>query len=402
MKERQVLASCIKSRDAWNAVADHVQPDEFSEQGSIIFDTINAYYTRDSSCHTCDVDVLASQVSGKVSEKHRDMFSGLVTELAAVETSPANVIDDFLGHRRELARQELASALLSNDEGAVEEKLSKYEALLSQSDLEDDGPRVERGTPVRDLVEDNFDPRHLIPILPESLNKRLEGGVKRGHHVVLFARPEMGKTMTVINMIAGFLQQDLTVLYIGNEDPLPDIQMRVINRLTGMTRQEVMADPDKAQELAEQYNYDSLILASMAPGTVREVTQLMEDWKPDVLVLDQLRNLNMRQDNFVRALEQAAQTARAWAKGYNCVVVSVTQAGDSASGKSLLDLGDVDNSNTGIPATADLMLGIGATEAHATRGEIVFSLPKNKVSGWHGSVTVQTQPQLSQLISYGD
>ncbi len=141
------------------------------------------------------------------------------------------------------------------------------------------------------------------------------------------------------------------------------------------------------------------MLKGLAPGTPREITKELEQHRPDVLVLDQLRNLDMKNDHFTQALEAAAKQARAWAKRYDCVVVSVTQAGDSASGKSVLDLGDVDSSNTGIPATADVMLGIGATENHTARGEVVFSLPKNKVSGRHEFFSVQTHPMLSKLTS---
>ena len=127
----------------------------------------------------------------------------------------------------------------------------------------------------------------------------------------------------------------------------------------------------------------------------------MEKYKPDVLVLDQLRNLNMHQDNYVLKLEEAATQARTWAKKYSCVVVSVTQAGDSASNKAVLDLGDVDYSNTGIPAQADVMIGLGANDHHARNGELVISLPKNKVSGNHEYFTVGVEPHLSQIVSLG-
>ncbi len=64
----------------------------------------------------------------------------------------------------------------------------------------------------------------------------------------------------------------------------------------------------------------------------------------------------------------------------------------------MLDLGDVDYSNTGIPAQADVMIGLGATNRNVQRGEIVISLPKNKVSGKHEYFAVLVEPTLSQLI----
>ena len=79
----------------------------------------------------------------------------------------------------------------------------------------------------------------------------------------------------------------------------------------------------------------------------------------------------------------------------------MTQAGDSAARKAVLDLGDVDYSNTGIPAQADLMVGLGANDHHAKNGEIVFSLPKNKISGVHEYFACAVEPQLSKIVSLG-
>jgi len=190
------------------------------------------------------------------------------------------------------------------------------------------------------------------------------------------------------------------VLYVGNEDPIDDINMRMVNRLSGMTKEQVLSDPEKADEKSRANGYENIVLAPLTPGTPREITALIENHQPDVLVLDQLRNLNMMNDNYVLALESAAKQARQWAKRYSCVVVSVTQAGDSAEGKAVLDMGDVDYSNTGIPAQADVMIGIGANKTHKDNGEVVFSLPKNKVSGVHEYFACQVRPHLSQIMSY--
>jgi len=158
-------------------------------------------------------------------------------------------------------------------------------------------------------------------------------------------------------------------------------------------------DPQKADKLAREQGYENIILHSAAPGTPRSIQNLLDRYNPDVLVLDQLRNINTGNDNYVLKLEEAATHARNWAKGYSCVVVSVTQAGDSASGKAALDLGDIDYSNTGVPAQADVMIGLGGTEHHRAAGELIISLPKNKVSGVHEAFAVTVLPHLSQILS---
>jgi predicted ATP-dependent serine protease len=270
--------------------------------------------------------------------------------------------------------------------------------MASDSLGEADAPEIRQGLPVEELIAESFTEDGLIEVWPPTLNARLDGGVKPGHHLIVFARPEMGKTMAVIEMMAGFVSQGLTVLYVGNEDPISDVNMRIVNRLSLMNKFEVLNNPVEADTKAREAGYDLLIMASLTPGTPREITALIEEHQPDVLVLDQLKNLNMLNDNKVLALEEAAQQARQWAKRYSCVVVSVTQAGDSASGKAILDMGDVDWSNTGIPGACDLIIGLGAAERNLQRGELVISLPKNKISGKHEYFAVLADPTLSQLI----
>jgi archaellum biogenesis ATPase FlaH len=398
MKEKQVLASAIQSNEAYSAIADHVEHSDLSEQGWIIWQGITKYYDADPSATHCDIELLQGAVARLVSaDKHKEMFRELVATVGAADCSPANVVTDLLATKREVVGHELANALLTGHE--TQRLMGDYQDLLGQTAFDDaDETETRQGYSVEGLCEEGFSPEGLIQVWPLSLNKRLDGGLKPGHHVVLFARPEMGKTMTVIDMIAGFLHQGLKVLYVGNEDPINDINMRVVNRLSGMNKFEVLNNPKEADRKVRDAGYDLLIMAALSPGSTREITQLIEKHEPEVLVIDQLRNLNMHNDNFVLSLDEAAKSARTWAKRYSCVVVSVTQAGDSASGKSVLDMGDVDFSNTGIPATADLMIGLGANERNLQRGEIVFSLPKNKVSGKHEYFAVLTEPQLSQLI----
>jgi hypothetical protein len=374
--------------------------DDLTEQGWIIWQGVANYYAHDQEAGNVDPEILGDSLARTVAaDKHKQLFRTLVRDLHQAETSPANIVRDFLETKRDAVGQRLASCILSGER--PNGVLTEYTDLLTREDLaftEEETGEERVGFSVEELVAEGYNPDGLIRVSPTNLNDRLDGGVKPGHHLILFARPEMGKTMMTIEMMAGFARQGLTVLYCGNEDPLDDINMRVVNRLSGMTKQEVMQNPREADKKAREYGYENIILKALAPGTPREITALIEKYKPDVLVLDQLRNLNMGQDNYVLKLEEAATQARTWAKRYSCVVVSVTQAGDSASGKAVLDLGDVDYSNTGIPAQADVMIGMGQSPAQAAAGEIMISLPKNKVSGNHEYFACTVEPHLSKIL----
>jgi len=113
-----------------------------------------------------------------------------------------------------------------------------------------------------------------------------------------------------------------------------------------------------------------------------------------------LSNINVsvsKSESKSGSLEQAAKEARGLAKRNNTLVVSVTQAADSATGRIVLGRGDVHNSNIGIPGQVDLMLGIGADESMEQRGLREISLVKNKISGNHDHFTVRFNPVLSRV-----
>ena len=116
------------------------------------------------------------------------------------------------------------------------------------------------------------------------------------------------------------------------------------------------------------------------------------------MVIDQLRNIDVDSENRTQALEKAATEARNTAKKFDIPVISVTQAGDSASGRTILSRGDIDGSNVGMPATADLMLGIGCTMEMEQRNMRVLSFPKNKISGRHEPINITIDPLLSRVV----
>lgn len=400
MKEHNILGSVIQSREAYEQVKHFVGRQDLSEQGWFIWEGVVDYYDADDGCLSIEAELLAASVSRRVAaDKHKEAFRSTILGLGTYEGSVPNVVADLLARKREAAGNRLAAAILSGEKpnGA----LTEYTELLDATELEDETDTEEdrQGYSVTDLCATSFTREGLIRVNPASLNSRLDGGVRPGHHIVLFARPEMGKTMMTIEMMAGFCEQGLKTLYCGNEDPIADINMRVVNRLSGMTKLEVLNKPEEADVKARESGYENIILHSMAPGTPRGITKLIEKYKPQVLVLDQLRNINTGNDNYVLKLEESATHARNWAKKYSCVVVSVTQAGDSAANKVALDLGDVDYSNTGIPGQADVMIGLGGNQNHKAAGEIVISLPKNKVSANHDAFAVTTEPHLSKILA---
>lgn len=397
MSERTLLSSLINSREAYDRIIDRLLQSDVTDAGWLILGHVRDYYHADPSAQAVDHELLVQSVERAVTNpKQRDALVELTREVAATKTSPPNVVKQFIAMKREVVGSRLAAAIVGGeDQESVNKLLAEYDEWNKADALDEDEEVILNALDLTAFIEKASDQSNLIKIAPKALNDRLDGGLLRGHHVVVFARPEMGKTLFIVNMIAGFLSQNLTVLYVGNEEPVQDTYLRVVCRLTGRPKYEVLSNPDSATRVTQEKGIRKLHMASLSPGTPRQVEELVEKVKADVLIVDQLRNIQVKEDNFTQQLEKVARAVRQIGKRTNTLVVSVTQAGDSATNKSVLEMGDVDSSNTGIPAQADLMVGIGADQNAVAANRRTISLPKNKRGGTHEYFSVLIDPQTS-------
>jgi replicative DNA helicase len=403
MHEQKIIATLLKSREAYEAVHEHLDAGDFSPESNLLLDYIRDYYSRDSAANSVDVDIVLGRLKRKLTNpKHFTLMETTLRNLP--EASPANVAKEILEVKRYRQGLSLASALTGGgDRDKVSSLLEQYNKLHEASEVGSAETSEEEvsGLDLPSLVTTHFDRSSLIPIYPAPLNERLDGGAKPGHHILVFAPTEMGKTLFAINMVGGFLHHGLPVLYIGNEDPIADIQMRLASRLTGLNKHEIEADPKAAMAALAGRNVDKFHIVEMSPGTFPRISKLVEKYSPKIVVLDQLRNIDVKSDNRTQALEKAATEARNLAKRCGVLVVSITQAGDSASGRRILTRGDVDGSNVGIPGQCDVMVGIGATEEEEEKGFRTISLPKNKLGGRHDPFTCSVDTQHSKVIDHG-
>lgn len=399
MNEQKILSALIKSRKTWEAVKEHIDPKDLGSDTNRILGYVNEYYNADSSAGFADIDILCGRVAREIpNEKHSRMLQEVLRALPDV--SSVNVGKELCALKAHSLGLHIASDLSQGRQGRevrklIEQYLTVSEAEGLDSEADED---ITESWEVKDLVTENYNRENLIQIWPTPLNERLDGGARPGHHLLVFAPTEMGKTLIILNMVSGFTAQGLRTLYVGNEDPVADLQMRFITNLVGRPKQDIIKWPDRAQQIVDQKGYKNVIFAPLAPGTFAKIRRLVDKFKPNVVVLDQLRNLDVDSENRTQALEKAATEARNLAKSCQVLVVSVTQAGDSASGKRVLGRGDVDGSNVGIPGQADVMIGIGATEEDEKHNRRWLSFPKNKLSGNHDPLEITIDPITSRVV----
>jgi KaiC/GvpD/RAD55 family RecA-like ATPase len=401
MSEHRLLSASIKDRGAWETIKDTVDESIWSPEGGIIWNLVGEYYSLDKSCKHADPTILCERAERQVvSNKISEIVVQGIKSLVELDVSAANVAAEAVSLKAHILGNKIQAKLSSPKPSPQEVKELMNEWISVHDKGENAGILGEflSGTSASELVARTFTHEGLIKLYPKALNDAIDGGIRGGHHVLVFAPTEMGKTLFTINLCYGFLRQNLRVLYVGNEDPAADIQMRMMSRLTGMSKYEIIDNPIVCDDLLSKRNWGKFIFANFSPGTFGGIHKAIDEYGPQVLVLDQLRNINVSSENRTQALEKAATEARNTAKKYGIPCISVTQAADSASGKKVLDRGDVDGSNVGIPAQIDLMIGLGADgEMEATNMRMI-SLVKNKLSGRHTPIPIEIDPLHSRVL----
>jgi KaiC/GvpD/RAD55 family RecA-like ATPase len=383
MLDARLVSAAIESRDAYEKVAPWIVGKDMTPPAAFWWKHVEAWYERDPQAKSVDKDLLRESVAIP-NPKHREGLYAFLVELPESD-SPANAAHVALLLQRRNAGLELSAAIASNDEDKARSLLPRYQELMDATELRANVATrrvaAEWGELDKLVGEDR-----RVPILPSRLNVRLGGGALPGHHILLFARPEAGKTTVALNMAAGFLKAGQKVLYVGNEDSIDVLKQRMLCRLTGMTEQEVSKDRELAYTLARQRAPDDKFrMVHLDDASVADVRAEVEDFGPTVLFIDQIRNLRSSEDEMTRKLERVAIEVRALLSEHQLIGVSVTQANDRSSRYSerppvWLTMTDVDSSRTGLPAQADLMVGIGYDDEMYVRNQRALSLPKNKLS----------------------
>ena len=381
--EQKILAACLASREAYSTVAAHTDVSALSVEGKEVFALVEEYYDNDPEAKCVDREVLSNRVEGRFSNpKHVAKFKAILAGLPE-DVSVENIRKDIVAFKRHEVGQKLAASLsIDPDSDEALNLMDSYMRLVEEEDASE--ADVMQGVTFRHLFEGVLNPEKLIPMYPPPLNNATDGGAMPGHHILVYGESDMGKSLFVIALMAFWARHGYKVLFLENEEPLEFTIARLGSCMTGLTKAEIRADMDRAYEIAVARGYNNIVMKNVNPGTPREIEHLVRKYKPDILIYNQIRNMSINGDNRTGQLEKAATAMRTIAKKYEVLAVSVTQAGDSASGKLILERGDVDSSNVGIPGQCDLMIGLGANGEYLSRGHRMVTLAKNKLSPVQG------------------
>jgi KaiC/GvpD/RAD55 family RecA-like ATPase len=362
---------------------------------------IGDYYERDHEAKAVSRDTLRSIGLGAVAATQVDSLGTYLDGLKPV--SAANVLADIIGHKRSQEGLRLAQLLTNpeSDLGLVRETLDGFASLCEAA---------ERGTRQlsvldTDEVHSAYDPETIVPLYPKPLRSQcMGGGAQPGHHILIFGRPEAGKSLMAIHMAAGAAHAGKKVLYFGNEESVRTHYTRMACNLAGRKLADFQDNGDAIIEVANSRGLQNVTFIELTPGTLAEVEQGIVQFKPNLVVVDQLAGLDVGESNPVRAIDRAARGFRTLLLKHGIVGLSVSQAGDRTERHgqlppAFLSMGDVYGSRTGLPAQVDLMIGIGYDQEMYDRDVRGVSLPKNKLGGSHTPFKIRIDKQMSRVRS---
>jgi replicative DNA helicase len=399
MQERQLIKLLLKKK-FYDNNKSKVSKTTFTNGLGNVFTTIqkaHEEYQQDLSIDEL-IDLHLEKYNPALTRAARVNFESMVDEIRKEQEPSEDVAADILTavHKRNLAHK--VAVVATDIFNGHDRSFNDIKDLLEGTQTE----TQEEEAVTDDIGElmDSLDIQTKFEFNLPSLHEQVPG-IGAGNLVILFARPESGKTAFWVNLVGGiqgFASQGAKVHALINEEPAVRTQMRVINAHTGMTKDEIVDNMDVAKDKWKDIK-DNVKLMDTVDWTIDDVNNHCEQHKPDILIIDQLDKVNVvgnfsRTDEKLRAVYTGA---REIAKRHDCCVIAISQASADAHGKTSISFDMMENSKTGKAAEADLIIGIGK---HGSLDSLdttrVLCISKNKISGYHGEITCNIEPQLSR------
>ena len=407
--ENRIIKFCL-NRDFFEENRKRISKKNFTNGLAEVYTVIGDTYKKHDKIQKLSVEELKDAYFNiykpASTTAHRQKMEAILDNIGNDNTEyNADIVSDTLKNLRMLehARQVIEQA---NDIWNGKSKsLSTVKKLVEEFD--EDVIESEDGlTPVTKDIGEMLDAVSVTSKWKfniKTLGDRIDG-VGEGNLMVIFARPETGKTAFWVSLVAGyegFAHQGAKVHCFINEEPAVRTQMRMVSAWTDMHKLDIQ---DSMKEATEEWDKisDNIICHDSVDWSLESLDKYCEENKPDIVIVDQLDKINVegtfsRGDERLRAIYLGA---REIAKRRNIALIGVSQANAEAEGSAVLSFDMMENSRTGKAAEADLIIGIGKAQQDGDTPNFLRNLNgiKNKINGWHGIVNSILVPEKSRYI----
>ena len=402
--EQTILRNLIHNEDYLRKVLPFLKDEYFSDRTEkAIFKEITDFTNEYNNAPTTE----ALEISLKDKRNlTNDEVEKCETTLKELETPPAEKTEiQWLIDKTEKFCQEKAiyNAVLGSisildgkdkaqDKGAIPKILSDALAVSFDSSV---------GHDYLEDYDERYDFYHRkeerIPFDLEYFNKITKGGLPAKTLNIALAGTGVGKSLFMCHVAAGCMTQGKNVLYITMEMAEEKIAERIDANLLNVSIDDLMQLPkdmyDKKVKRVKDMTTGKLIIkeyptasaSSIHFRTLLNELNLKRNFVPNIIFIDYLNiccsarikaGANVNSYTYVKAI---AEELRGLAVEFGVPIVSATQT--TRSGFTSSDPGLEDTSESfGLPATADLMFALIASEEMEALNQIMVKQLKNRYS----------------------
>jgi replicative DNA helicase len=397
--EHLILNNLLHDEDYARRTLPYLKPEYFSDRiERIVYEEVdkfinkfNALPSREaltieisnlSSINDKDYAALTEYVAGLIKEEQDDkQWLVETTEKFCQEKALHNAIMESIS---------IIDGDGKKDKGAIPEILS--DALSVSFD-----PNV--GHDFIDNAADRFDFYHKVeervPFDIAKLNDITKGGVPKKSLNIILAGTGVGKSLAMCHMATANLLDGKNVLYITMEMAEEKIAERIDANILNVSLDELKTMPrssyEKKMERVKGKTSGKLIVkeyptAAAGTGHFRHLLnelRLKKSFKPDIIYIDYLNicassrmkmGASINSYTYIKAI---AEELRGLAVEQQVPIWSATQTTRSGYGNSDVGLEDTSES-FGLPATADFMMAIIASEELEQLNQVMVKQLKNR------------------------
>ena len=301
--------------------------------------------------------------------------------------------------QRDVGKQ-IATLGLEISEGNTEALRKAQEIIEKHSDgfVDDEfGPNTTQD--IDELLLD-MDNSNRAKFNIETLSRQVYG-IQKTEFGIIFAISNVGKTAFVVSLAlapGGFVDQGHKVVILGNEESTRRTVARAYSAATGLTKEEILADSEKAKVIYAARSRGLIEYIDTQDWDLDKIERYIKKEEASIVFIDQADKVTIG-GSFNASherLREVYRRIREVAKRQNCAIFGVSQASAEAEGKTRLSFTMMEGSKIGKASEADLIIGIGKTEVEPDDEIRHLTISKNKISGWHGTIATKIHPQISR------
>lgn len=432
MLEHKILKAFL-NRDCYDANRKYLT--KVSTGMQPWFDTVDWWHSNKTTSLTVDdlYDIHVNMFNPVATKQQRELIDQAFTLINLADAN-SEVVQTLINEKFRQDRMASASEKLiklyqkgSSDVSEIVKELGELNEL--SADGKEFPPLVITAEQMVETTALTGRWKFHLPVLQDKI-----GGIGPGVFGLIAARPNSGKSLAAISLCfhpEGFAAQGARIAYIANEELVHRHKSRAVCCYTGFDygvlsnasrvlieikvrerkgepineeiKNKALADIDKFNEAAQRFDEafkDSVMFYHETGMPYQSIEKLIEEQKPDIVIIDQLDKLYIHGDNPGHEKMRVLYTAmREYSANHGVAILGVCQASESAAGRRYFSFDALEHSKTGKGAELDLCICIGQDDLHEDNNVRYFYLAKNKLTGNESSGSYMIDKQKSRMVA---